>query len=247
MGESGKDRGLTIVGRETWLKFSIAQAKGQLPIPTSRGCGTWKSGWRVNKGRLTPIRRGPWIADEGRLASIHRPLMGLGGSESAASMFHQPVKRRPAADMKLQHRPVRRLESSPCPLIKIHCRLAIPAIRLTAEEGRSLDPVMSIEQRRVVDFIGTDKADGHVSLTISDHLPWLNDNEHLLILQNKINDYLAFLESGEIYDSYPKAHGREIEIRLICKYPPAGDGVRFLELASKTVRKAGFRFSVHTS
>jgi hypothetical protein len=37
-----------------------------------------------NKERWTPIRRGPWIADESRLASAHRHLMGFGGSESAA-------------------------------------------------------------------------------------------------------------------------------------------------------------------
>ncbi len=106
-----------------------------------------------------------------------------------------------------------------------------------------LDHTMSIEQRRVVDFVGTSKTGGRVILTIADHLPWLQDNKHLLILQDKINDYLSFLQSGEIYDSYPQAHGREIEIQVICKYPPAGDGVRFLELASETVRKAGFYFS----
>jgi hypothetical protein len=105
---------------------------------------------------------------------------------------------------------------------------------------------MSVEQRKVVDCVGMDKTDGHVTLTITDHLSWLPDNEHLLVLQNKINDYLAFLASGELYDAYPQAHGREIEIQVICKYSPAGDGVRFLELASETVRKAGFRFSVHT-
>lgn len=105
---------------------------------------------------------------------------------------------------------------------------------------------MSLEQRRVVDAIGTDEVDGHVSLTISDHLPWLPNNEHLLMLQDKINDYLGFVESGEIYDAYPKAHGREIEIRVICQYPPSGDGIRFLELASDTIRKAGLRFSVET-
>ena len=104
---------------------------------------------------------------------------------------------------------------------------------------------MSIEQRSVVDAVGISNHDGHAILTIADHLPWLSDNEHLLILQDKINDYLAFLESGEIYDAYPQAHGREIEIQVICKYPPAGDGVRFLELARETVRKAGFHFSVH--
>lgn len=102
---------------------------------------------------------------------------------------------------------------------------------------------MSIEQRRVIDFVGISKEDGRVILTISDHLPWLPDNQHLLILQNKINDYLAFLESGEIYDSYPQAHGREIEIQIVCKYHPVGDGVRFLELARETVSKAGFHFS----
>jgi hypothetical protein len=105
---------------------------------------------------------------------------------------------------------------------------------------------MSIEQRRVVDAIGISKQDGRAILTITDHLPWLSDKEHLLVLQDKINDYLAFLESGEIYDAYPKAHGREIEIQVVCKYPPAGNGVRFLELASETVRKAGFYFSFHT-
>jgi len=55
---------------------------------------------------------------------------------------------------------------------------------------------MSVEQRKVIDFVGISKADGRAILTISDHLPWLADNEHLLILQDKINDYLAFLESG---------------------------------------------------
>jgi hypothetical protein len=105
---------------------------------------------------------------------------------------------------------------------------------------------MSIEQRKVVDFASTDKADGHITLTIADHLPWLPDDGHLLILQDKINDYLAFIESGEIYASYPKAQGREIEIQVVYKYPPAEDGLRFLELAGETIRKAGFRFSAGT-
>src|SRR5687768_7443411 len=106
---------------------------------------------------------------------------------------------------------------------------------------------MSIEQRKVIDFVGISKADGRAILTISDHLPWLPDNEHLLILQNKINDYLAFLESGEIYDSYPQAHGRVIEIQVVCKYPPIGDAIRFLELAEQTVLNAGFHFSARTA
>jgi hypothetical protein len=106
---------------------------------------------------------------------------------------------------------------------------------------------MSVEQRKVVDFVGIGKADGRAILTISDHLPWLPDNEHLLMLQDKINDYLAFIESGEIYESYPQARGREIEIQVMCKYAPVGEAVHFLELAGETVRGAGFLFSAKTA
>jgi hypothetical protein len=105
---------------------------------------------------------------------------------------------------------------------------------------------MSVEQRKVVDSVGIGKADGRAILTISDHLPWLPENEHLLILQDKINDYLAFIESGEIYETYPQARGREIEIQVICKHTPFGDAIRFLELAGETVRGAGFHFSAKT-
>jgi hypothetical protein len=44
---------------------------------------------------------------------------------------------------------------------------------------------MSVEQRKVVDAIGIRGSDGRVVLTISDHLPWLPDNEHLLLPQTR--------------------------------------------------------------
>jgi hypothetical protein len=105
---------------------------------------------------------------------------------------------------------------------------------------------MSIDQRNVIDFIGTRNADGRCTLTISDHLPW-DDPEHILKLQDKLNDYLAYIESGEIYKARPDAKGREIEIEVVCKYfPPQGDGVRFIELAGEAVRAEGLHFSVTT-
>ena len=78
---------------------------------------------------------------------------------------------------------------------------------------------MSIDQRNVIDFIGTRHTDGRCTLTISDHLP-CDDPEHILKLQDKLNDYLAYIESGEIYKVRPDAKGREIEIEVVCKYLP---------------------------
>lgn len=105
---------------------------------------------------------------------------------------------------------------------------------------------MSVKQRKVIDAISIRMSDGRAVLTISDHLPWLPDNQHLLILQDKLNDYLAFILSGEIYDSYPKAHGRAIEIQVVHKYPPVGDAVIFLQRAGDMIRSAGFYFAARS-
>src|SRR5512142_1229211 len=97
---------------------------------------------------------------------------------------------------------------------------------------------MSIEQTNIVDFVSTSSDDAEVHLTISDHLPWDDKNEHLLLLQSKLNAYLRFIESGEIFKSYPKAKGRTIVISIACLYPPEGDAKVFLERTDKTLLHA---------
>lgn len=103
---------------------------------------------------------------------------------------------------------------------------------------------MSIDQPRAVDFCGISKADGCCVLMISDHREW-NDWEHLLALQEKLNNYLAFIESGEIYEARPEARELAIEISIRCRFTPEGeDDFSFLRLARDAIRRAGFRFSV---
>jgi hypothetical protein len=67
---------------------------------------------------------------------------------------------------------------------------------------------VTVEQLDVVDFAAIDPKTDEVLLVITDHLEWTGedqpDKEHMLILQEKINRYLAFIESGEIYESYQK-------------------------------------------
>jgi hypothetical protein len=100
---------------------------------------------------------------------------------------------------------------------------------------------MSIENVRVVDFIGTDINDSSVTLTISDHLEW-GDGNHLLLLQEKINTYLSFIESGEIFDSRPDAYGEPIRISIVCKYHPDEEALKFLQLCKGIIEKAGYGF-----
>lgn len=102
---------------------------------------------------------------------------------------------------------------------------------------------MTIEQTKVVDFISIEPSTGNLILTISDHLEWDSTNEHFFLLQEKLNNYLAFIESGEILESFPNAQGRPVTIDLVCKYSPSRQDIEFLEVVKKFIQEAGFKFS----
>src|SRR5260370_34389724 len=102
---------------------------------------------------------------------------------------------------------------------------------------------MAVDNPDVIDAIGIERASGVVALTISDHLEWDEANQHLLTLQEKINRYLAFIESGELLASYPKAVGRQVRIDVVCKYQPPEMATRFLDQARKLIEQAGWSLS----
>ena len=59
---------------------------------------------------------------------------------------------------------------------------------------------MSVLDRNVVDFGHED--DDKVTVCISDHIPWDSEilKAHLEVLQDKVNDYLDYIASGQIYE-----------------------------------------------
>ncbi|MFT3980772.1 MAG: hypothetical protein QM687_09910 [Ferruginibacter sp.] len=100
---------------------------------------------------------------------------------------------------------------------------------------------MAIDNLTVVDAISID-LNGNAVLTISDHLEWCPDNEHILMLQNKINAYLAFIESGQLYKKYPNATNRKIVIQLVTKYIPNKEGSTFFNKVKETLPASDYSF-----
>jgi hypothetical protein len=98
---------------------------------------------------------------------------------------------------------------------------------------------MSVVDSKIIDAISTDTK-GNVVLTISDHLEWDEKLEHLLVLQNKINDYLTFIESGQICRGYPTAKGKNISIKIFAKFIPNESAEKFLRTARETIQSAGY-------
>lgn len=101
---------------------------------------------------------------------------------------------------------------------------------------------MSIEQTDIVDVLHIDNESGEVVLTISDHLEWNGaEGNHLLLLQEKLNTYLRFVESGEILEKNPKAHGRKVVISVVGKYPLNQSAREFYNQAIPIIEGAGMK------
>jgi hypothetical protein len=101
---------------------------------------------------------------------------------------------------------------------------------------------MTVEQLDKIDFANVDKASGDLWFTISDHLPWdKGETGHLVVLQDKLNAYLRFIESGEVFRKLPEAKGRSIIINLVGKYPLSQQAESFLQNAGGAIERAGFR------
>ena len=107
---------------------------------------------------------------------------------------------------------------------------------------------MSITEPDKIDMMGIPIIDdGTVILGMTDHLEWFEDDmdsvkEHLLLIQEKINAYLRFIESGEIDEQFPSAKGRVPIIRLMSKYasPPSTDD--FFTEVKRILETAGCKF-----
>lgn len=101
---------------------------------------------------------------------------------------------------------------------------------------------MSIEQSDKIDFISTTKS-GKVQLTISDHLEWNDEEMHLLILQKKINAYLDFIQSEQIFEDYPNAKNRKLKISVSMKYEPTENSLQTLEIFKNFISKQDLEFN----
>ena len=102
---------------------------------------------------------------------------------------------------------------------------------------------MSVQDPHTVDFVSLGSEPNTALLVVSDHLEWAPTLEHELALQEKLNAYLSFIESGEIYARFPKAKGKRIEIRIIFQHAPDEKGRDFLRKVVGAVEDAGFHLS----
>lgn len=103
---------------------------------------------------------------------------------------------------------------------------------------------MTVEEPTRIDINAFDPKAGRVYLVIADHLGWDKGEEehHLLCLNDKLQNYLHFLQSGQLEEYKPQWKGFPITIRVAALHPPKGEGIKFYKIAKELVRDAGFTF-----
>lgn len=102
---------------------------------------------------------------------------------------------------------------------------------------------MTIRETAKIDVLG-ERADG-VVLAIVDDLDWIDPDHHERLLQDKLNAYLAFIESGQLVEHTPvRIEQASIEIRLVAVHRPNARGQDFLDRVRETLERAGYVFTV---
>ena len=101
---------------------------------------------------------------------------------------------------------------------------------------------MSVVETDVIDAIGLEKEAQRVFLSIIDSLVWDAENVHLYTLQEKINTYLYFIESGELEKALPDGKGFDIAIELILKHMPSDQAITFFDKTTQILLDKGIIF-----
>ncbi|MGA3599127.1 DUF6572 domain-containing protein [Lysinibacillus agricola] len=107
---------------------------------------------------------------------------------------------------------------------------------------------MSILEKNKIDGIGKSKTENKIALMIADHLEWEDEFQHLTLLQDKINAYVSFIESGQVYSVYPDAKSiDEFIIDLRFKYKPTENCYKLLEFFRNSTQDLKIEYKIYTS
>ena len=106
---------------------------------------------------------------------------------------------------------------------------------------------MAVDKSSQIDAIANDKENACLVLLITDHLNWDNEFEHLKILQDKINAYVAFIESKQYDEIYPNADFKMAMIEIHFKYDITDSCQKFLQVAQDQLGQIGIKIKAQIS
>jgi hypothetical protein len=105
---------------------------------------------------------------------------------------------------------------------------------------------MSICETNEIDIVAARSDSSVVKLIIADHLGWADPHEHCLLLQEKLNTYITFVESGQLQqmDNPRIPPDAVVVISVVALHEPSPEGTEFLAQATEFLRGVGMTLEV---
>ena len=103
---------------------------------------------------------------------------------------------------------------------------------------------MSVTDMNKIDAIGKSKTNDELDLLITDHLDWENEYEHLVILQDKINIYLGYIESKQFFVTHPNESVDGYVIEIVFKNGITERCFKFLETIGNQLKQYKIRIRI---
>ena len=109
---------------------------------------------------------------------------------------------------------------------------------------------MAIDDVQVIDGVGIDRERKAICLLLTDHLAWKGDDslseyDHLMLLQEKINAYISYLESKQYEEQYPSEVFDMAVIEIHFKYDITDNCEKFLNTVQSQVGQYGIKIEAH--
>lgn len=105
---------------------------------------------------------------------------------------------------------------------------------------------MSVTEGNMLDGVAMDE-EGALRLLITDHLDWENEYEHLYALQNKMNAYIHYCESGQYRQFTQDQEPKYAVIEIHFLYEPTETAVEFLNNVQEQVGGMGIKIECQVS
>lgn len=105
---------------------------------------------------------------------------------------------------------------------------------------------MSVTETNKIDIVATRPDSSIVRLVIADHLDWSDFESHARVLQDKINTYLEFIESGRLAQSMALqlSETPRIHIEVALQHPPTEEANGFFESVRNFLSDVSVAFDV---
>lgn len=98
---------------------------------------------------------------------------------------------------------------------------------------------VSVLEKDKIDAIGYDEKNKVIVLMLADHLDWDEEYNHLLLLQDKINAYISFIENEQYLEIMPTKEFDGARIEIHFKYEMTENAEKFLQRVQDQVGEIG--------